>query len=62
MEEKTEYEKWIDWRVGNNEEPMTSTQSLLAQEILGNEVLSKMLSQPGNLMVIMENIQKFLKK
>ena len=61
MKEVIEYDKWVKWRIQNHEEPMTRTQSLLAQEVLGNEKLVQMLSQPGDLQTIVQSIQKYLK-
>ena len=61
MEEVSTYDKWVSWRIQSHEEPMTRTQSLLAQEVLGNEKLVQMLSQPGDLQTIVQSIQKYLK-
>lgn len=57
----TEYENWVEYRKVNANKLMTRTQSLLANEILGNEKLVEILSQPGDLQVIVKSIQQYLK-
>ncbi len=61
VQDDKEYENWVAWRATNESEPMTRTQSLLAKEVLGNEKLTEMLSQPGDLQVIIKSIQQYLK-
>lgn len=58
-----EYTKWVEWEKQQKypAKPLTRTQKEFAEYVLGNEELIQMLIHPGDLMSIMQRVQKYLK-
>ncbi len=57
-----EYEDFVAYTKKNEVEMnLTRTQYLFAEKILADKELCLMLSHPGDLVSVMENIQRYLK-
>lgn len=57
-----EYEDFVAWsKEYKMELSLTRTQYLFAEKVLSDNELCRMLSSPGDLVIVIENIQRYLK-
>jgi len=55
------YDNYIENRIKKEEQPMTRTQSLLAQELFRYPDIIQMMAQPGDLQAVFNSIQRYIK-